>query len=47
MGYRLRCNSCGFDGAVEAEHSAYTDARRHEAAHPDHFVYIMEEHDSD
>lgn len=42
MAYRLDCNTCAFGEAVEAEHSAYTDARHHEAAHPDHFVYITE-----
>lgn len=42
MGYMLTCDSCEFDGAVTEEHSAYTDAQHHEAAHPDHFVFITE-----
>lgn len=42
MGFRLTCDSCEFGGAVDDEPAAFTDARDHEAAHPEHFVYITE-----
>jgi hypothetical protein len=41
--YDLTCDTCDFDRTVEAERDAYADARDHESAHPDHFVFIYSE----
>lgn len=42
MGFRLACDTCEFDEGATAERSAYTVARDHERAYPDHFVHITE-----
>lgn len=42
MGFRLACDTCEFDEGATAERSAYTVARDHERAYPDHFVRITE-----
>jgi len=41
--YDLTCDTCDFDRTVEAERDAYADAKEHESAHPDHFVFIYSE----
>lgn len=42
MKFNLACDSCDFTDVVEAEETAYTTARDHEADCPDHFVDITE-----
>lgn len=42
MTYRLTCDRCEFDAGVTEESSAYLQARDHEAANPEHTVFITE-----
>ena len=40
MAYVVDCDACEFDREYDDEVTAYSVAKEHEAAFPDHFVYM-------